>query len=94
MLSPIYTTCPTNLILLDFINLIIIGEYKDHEALQYAAFSSFLVTSSLIHPSISLSTLLSNTMNLCCSLNVRDYVSHPYKNNWQNYGSVYVQTPI
>jgi hypothetical protein len=33
-------------------------------------------------------------MNLCSSLNVRHYISHPYKNNWQVYGSVYGQTPI
>ena len=94
LLSPIYATCPTHLTLLDFINLIIIGECKDHEDLHYAVFSSFLVTSSLIRPSIFLITLLSNTMNLCSSLNVRHYVSHPYKNKWQNYGSVCGQTPI
>jgi hypothetical protein len=34
---------------------------------------------SLLGPSIYLSILLSNTLNLCSSLNVRDQVSHPYK---------------
>jgi hypothetical protein len=81
ILSPIYATCPTHLTLLDCINLIIIGEFKDHEDIHYAVFSSFLVTSSLIRPSIFLITLLSNTINLCSSLKVTDNVSHPYKNN-------------
>jgi hypothetical protein len=30
-------------------------------------------------PNILLSTLFSNTPSLCCSLSVRDQVSHPYK---------------
>jgi hypothetical protein len=37
------------------------------------------VTSSLIGPNILLRTLFSNTVSLCCSPNVRDQVSHPYK---------------
>jgi hypothetical protein len=37
------------------------------------------VTSSLFRPNILLSTLFSNTLNLCFSLNVRDQVSHPYR---------------
>jgi hypothetical protein len=94
VLCPIYATCPTHLTLLNCINLIGIGECKDREDFHYAVFSSFLVTSSLIRPSIFLITLLTNIMNLCSSLNVTDYVSHPYKNNWQNYGSMYGQTPI
>jgi hypothetical protein len=38
-----------------------------------------LVTSSLLGPNIPLSTLFSNALSLCSSLNVRDQVSHPYK---------------
>jgi len=34
---------------------------------------------SLLGPNILLSTLLSNTLNPCSSLNMRDQVSHPYK---------------
>jgi hypothetical protein len=34
---------------------------------------------SLLGPNILLSTLFSNTLNLCSSLKVRDKVSHPYK---------------
>jgi hypothetical protein len=37
------------------------------------------ITSSLLGPNILLSTLFSNTLNLCSSLNVRDQVSHPYR---------------
>jgi hypothetical protein len=37
------------------------------------------VTSSFFGPNILLRTLISNTHNLCSSLNVRDQVSHPYK---------------
>jgi hypothetical protein len=37
------------------------------------------VTSSLLGPNILLSTLFSNILSLCSSLNVRDQVSHPYK---------------
>jgi hypothetical protein len=37
------------------------------------------VASFLLGPNILLSTLLSNTLSLCSSLNVRDQVSRPYK---------------
>jgi hypothetical protein len=33
----------------------------------------------MLGPNILLSTLFSDTLNLCSSLNVRDQVSHPYK---------------
>jgi hypothetical protein len=37
------------------------------------------VTSSLFGPNNLLSTLFSNTLSLCSSLNARDKVSHPYR---------------
>jgi hypothetical protein len=37
------------------------------------------ITLSLFGPNILLSILVSNTLRLCSSLNVRDQVSHPYK---------------
>jgi hypothetical protein len=37
------------------------------------------VTSSLLGPNILLRTSFPNTFSLCSSLNVRDHVSHPYK---------------
>ena len=39
----------------------------------------FPVTSSLLSPDILFSTLFSNTLCLCSSLNVSDRVPHPYK---------------
>ena len=39
----------------------------------------FTDTSSLLVPNILLSTLFSNTLSPCSSLNVSDQVSHPYK---------------
>ena len=77
-LSPIRATCPAHPIL-DFITRTILGE-------QYSSFSSSLcsflhsaVTSSLLSQNSLLSTLFSNTLCLCSSLNVSDQVSHPYK---------------
>jgi len=37
------------------------------------------VTSSILGPNIFLSTLFSDTLSLCSSLNVNDQVSYPYK---------------
>jgi hypothetical protein len=43
------------------------------------------ITSSLFGPNIFLSTLFSNTLSLCSSLNVRDQVSHPYRTTTRLY---------
>ena len=77
--SPILSTCPAHLILLDFITRTILGE-------EYKSFSSSLcsllhspVTSSFLGPNILLNTMFSNTLSFLSSRNVIDQVSHPYK---------------
>ena len=78
-LSSILVTCPAHLILLDFITRTILGEeYRSLSSSVYG-FLHFPVPSSLLRPSIFLSTLFSNTLSLHSSLNVSDQVSHPYK---------------
>jgi hypothetical protein len=47
----------------------------NHGAPHYAVF----FYTSLLGASILFSTLFSNTLSLCPSLDVRDQVSHPYK---------------
>ena len=83
--SPICATCPAHLILFDFITCTILCE-------DYRSISSSLcnlihspVTSTLLGPNILL-----NTVNILSSLNVSDQLSHPYKNNRQNYSSIYL----
>jgi hypothetical protein len=77
--SPMHATCPAHLILLALITLTILGEEYKPCSFSLCSFIQPLVTSSLFGPNILLSTLFSNTLNLCSSLNVRDQVSYPYK---------------
>jgi hypothetical protein len=64
------------------LDLIIILIFAEEHKLWNPSSCSFLqpsVTSSLFGPNILLSSLFSNTLNLCYSLNVRDHISHSYK---------------
>ena len=77
--SPIHTTCPAHLILLDFITRTILGE-------ECKSFSSSLcnllhsaVTLSLLGPNILLNTMFSNNLSFLSSRNISDQASHPYK---------------
>ena len=74
----ILATCLAHLILLDLITRRIFDEaYRSYSSLL-CSLLHFPVTSSLLGPNIFLSTLFSNTLSLCSSLNVTDQVSHPY----------------
>ena len=74
LLSPIRTTCPTRLILLDFITRTILGEQCRSLSSSLCSFLHYPVTSSPLDPNILL-----NTLCLRSYLNVSDQVSHPYK---------------
>ena len=79
LLSPIGTTSPAYLILLDLTTRIIFGEqYRSLSSSLYSFFHSH-VTSSLLGPNILLSTLFSDTFSLHFPLSANDQVSHQYK---------------
>jgi hypothetical protein len=77
IISSMRATWPSHLTLLDFVTVIIFREiYK----LWSSLFCNVLqppATSSLLGQNILLSTLFSDTLNLCSSLSVRGKVSHP-----------------
>ena len=73
LLSPIRATCPTDLILLDFITRILLGEDYRFLSSSFCSFRHSLLTSSFLN------TLFSHTLSLRSSINVCDQVSHPYK---------------
>ena len=78
LLSSRHTTCPTHLILLNFITRTIFGEEYRSLSSSLCSFLHSLTTSSLLGPKI-LNTLLSNTLSLRSSLSVSKQPSHPYK---------------
>ena len=79
LLSPIHATFPAHLILLDLITRKILDEQYRSLSSSLCSFLHSPLNSSLLGPNILLSTLFSTILSLCCSLNVSDQVSHPYK---------------
>ena len=79
LLSPLCTTSPTHLILLNFITQTILGEGYRSLSSSLCSFLHSPVISSLLGPNILLYILFSNTFSLHSSLNVSNQVSHPYK---------------
>ena len=78
LLSPIHATCPSHLILPDFITRKILGEEYRSLSSSLCSFLHSSSTSSLLGPNILLSIIFSNALSLRSSLNVSDQVSHPY----------------
>jgi hypothetical protein len=80
LFSSMRAACSTHLIHLDLICLMILGISTNYEAphFQLPLFSRHIIP---LIPIYSSQTLLSNTLSVCSSLNVRYQVSHPYKTN-------------
>ena len=84
--SSIRATCHAHLIHLDLITRIIFGEQHRSLSSSLCSFLHSHVTSSLLDPSIPLSTLFSDTLSLRSSLTVSDQVAHPKKNMQRGMG--------
>jgi hypothetical protein len=78
-LSLICSTCPSYLILLDLNHAKKFGWNLQTIKFFIKYFLPHRVTSSLQYPNIIPNALLSNTLTLRYSLNIRDQLSHPYK---------------
>ena len=75
----IRATCFANIIFIDLITrIILVGEYRSLNS-SLCSFLHFPVFSSLLAPSILLTTLFSSTLNLRPSPNLSDQFAHPYK---------------
>ena len=76
--SSIRAVCPAHLSRLYLRVLIMLGEKYNACSSALCNFLHSLIISSLLAPNMFLSTLFSNILNLCSSLNVRHQVSQQY----------------
>ena len=88
----IRATCPAHLSRLDLRILFMLGEKYNACSSALCNFLHSSVISSFLDPNIFLSTLFSNTLNLCTSLKVREQVSQPYNTTGNNRFIGYVLT--
>jgi hypothetical protein len=79
LFSLIRATCSAYVILLELKILIILAEEYNSCSRLIWRFLLPPVILFLFGPNTVLSTLLSNTLSLCSSVNIRDQVSHPYR---------------
>ena len=87
--SPMCTTCPAHLILLDFITRAILGEeYRLNSSL--CSFLHFPVPSFLLGPNIFVNTLFSKTLQPTFLPQCQWPSFTPIQNNRQNYSTVYL----
>ena len=77
--SPIHTTCPTHLIILDFIMQEILGKQYRSLSSSLCSFLHSIVTSSPLRTSILLNTVFSDTISLRFCLILKDKALYPYK---------------
>ena len=89
LLSPIRSTYPAHLILLYFITRIICGEEYTPWSSTLCDFLQFPVTSSLLEPHVSFSTLLSITVNSYSFLNLRHQDKQTYRASHKLYRCVF-----
>jgi hypothetical protein len=77
-----HVTCPTHLILLDLIALIILWRCTSYEVPPLCSLLQPPATSSLSGPNVLLSILFSNILNILSSLSVKETKFQTHAKQW------------